>query len=74
MLGWEQVEFPCMSVQNPSVPKVIEPLIPVSASDALRKKTDLKYGTEKTTTARRAAATRVTKKPGVAGRMMPIAS
>lgn len=64
--------FPWISVQNPRTPKVIEPETPVSASDALRKYTDLKYGTEKTTTARRAAAVKVTKNPGVAGRMMPM--
>jgi len=39
---------------------------------ALRKKTDLKYGTQKETTARSAVATKVTMKPGVAGRRQPI--
>lgn len=36
---------------------------------ALRKYTDLEYGTQKDTTANKMAATSVTTKPGVAGRM-----
>jgi hypothetical protein len=39
---------------------------------AFRKKTDLKYGTQKETTAKSAVATSVTRKPGVAGRMQDI--
>jgi hypothetical protein len=45
----------------------MEPLIPSTAREALRKKMDLNHGTEKETTARRMAASRVTMKPGVAG-------
>jgi hypothetical protein len=56
------------SRQYPRVPKVIVPSWPATLKSALRKKTDLKYGTQKETTARRAVATRVTMKPGVAGR------
>jgi len=45
----------------------MEPLIPSTAREALRKNTDLNHGTEKETTARRIVATKVTRKPGVAG-------
>jgi hypothetical protein len=40
---------------------------------ALRKKMDLKKGTQKETTARRTVAVSVQMKPGVAGRRQPIA-
>ena len=68
-LGFEHVVPFDNCTQYPRVPKVIEPLIPWFWRDALRKKTDLKYGTENDTTARRTAARRVTRKPGVAGRI-----
>ena len=47
-------------------------MIPSALRDAFRKKTDLKYGTEKETIARRTAASRVMRNPGVAGRMIPM--
>jgi hypothetical protein len=40
---------------------------------ALRKKMDLKKGTQKETTARSTVAVKVQRKPGVAGRRQPIA-
>jgi hypothetical protein len=46
---------------------VTEPLIPSTASEALRKNTDLNHGTEKETMARRMVAIKVTINPGVAG-------
>jgi hypothetical protein len=46
---------------------VTEPLIPSTASEALRKNTDLNHGTEKETIARRMVAIKVTINPGVAG-------
>ena len=55
--------------QYPSVPNVMLPDRPSTAKEALRKNTDLAYGTEKHTIARRIVAIKVTKKPGVAGRM-----
>jgi len=45
----------------------MEPLIPSTASEALRKNTDLNHGTEKETIARRMVAIKVTINPGVAG-------
>ena len=54
-------------MQYPSTPKVMEPLIPSTEREALRKYIDLNQGTEKETTARRTVATKVTRKPGVAG-------
>lgn len=45
----------------------MEPLIPSTAREALRKYIDLNHGTEKETTARRMVAVKVTRKPGVAG-------
>jgi Flp pilus assembly protein CpaB len=45
----------------------MEPSTPSTASEALRKNTDLNHGTEKVTTARRTVAIKVTIKPGVAG-------
>ena len=65
--GLEQVVPFCSSRQYPRTPKVIEPLTPDTAREALRKKMDLNHGTEKETMARRIVATRVTRKPGVAG-------
>jgi hypothetical protein len=53
--------------QYPRTPKVTEPLIPSTASEALRKNTDLNHGTEKETIARRMVAIKVTINPGVAG-------
>lgn len=67
MLGLVQVVPFARCKQYPSVPKVISPVIPSSARDAFKKKTDLKYGTEKVTMPRRTAAASVTRKPGVAG-------
>ena len=45
----------------------MEPSIPSTESEALRKYMDLNHGTEKETTARRTVAIKVTRKPGVAG-------
>jgi hypothetical protein len=45
----------------------MEPSIPSTEREALRKYIDLNQGTEKETTARRTVAIRVTRKPGVAG-------
>lgn len=45
----------------------MEPSIPSTEREALRKYIDLNHGTEKETTARRTVAIRVTIKPGVAG-------
>ena len=45
----------------------MEPSIPSTEREALRKYIDLNQGTEKETTARRIVATKVTRKPGVAG-------
>jgi hypothetical protein len=70
--GFEQFVFPAISKQYPNVPNVMDPEVPPSDSDALRKYIDLKYGTQNETTANRIVATRVTIKPGVAGRSMPI--
>jgi hypothetical protein len=50
----------------------MSPLCPSAARLALRKKTLWKYGTEKETTARRIVASRVVRKPGVAGFNMAI--
>ena len=47
-------------------------MIPWFASEAFRKKTDLKYGTENVTTTSKIVAVRVRRNPGVAGRRMPI--
>jgi hypothetical protein len=55
------------SRQYPRTPKVTEPLIPSTASEALRKNTDLNNGTEKETMARRMVAVKVIINPGVAG-------
>jgi len=72
MDGFEQ-EVPLLnSKQYPSVPKVMFPLKPLTDMAAFRKKIDLKYGTQNETTAKRTVAARVTRKPGVAGRMRPI--
>lgn len=53
--------------QYPRTPKVTEPSIPCTESEALRKNTDLNHGTEKETMARRMVAIKVTINPGVAG-------
>jgi hypothetical protein len=45
----------------------MEPSIPSTEREALRKKIDLNHGTENETTARRIVAVNVTMKPGVAG-------
>jgi hypothetical protein len=45
----------------------MEPLIPSTEREALRKYIDLNHGTEKETTARSIVAIKVTRKPGVAG-------
>lgn len=58
--------------QYPRVPNVIDSSWPLVVIEALRKKTDLRMGTLKETTARRPVAMRVTRKPGVAGRIRPI--
>ena len=55
------------------MPSVILPVCPDSVIVALRKKMDLRMGVLKETTASRIVAMRVTRKPGVAGRMMPMA-
>lgn len=50
----------------------MDPLTPPTDMLAFRKYTDLKYGTQKETTAKSTVAINVTMKPGVAGRMKPI--
>lgn len=70
--GEEQVVPFENSKQYPNVPKVMVPFTPLEAMVALRKYTDLKYGTQNDTTARRIVAVSVQMNPGVAGRMKPI--
>jgi hypothetical protein len=53
---------------------VIEPLTPSTASEALRKNTNLNHGTEKETMARRMVAVKVIIKPGVAGLIGEVSS
>lgn len=72
MLGLEQVVPLLNSMQYPSVPRMIEPLKLSTVTLALKKKTDLNNGTLNETTARRTVARRVTRNPGVAGRIKPI--
>lgn len=71
-MGLEQVVPFANSRQYPSVPNVMDPLTPPADMLAFRKYTDLKYGTQKETTAKSTVAINVTMKPGVAGRMKPI--
>jgi hypothetical protein len=45
----------------------MEPSVPSTEREAFKKNTDLNHGTEKETTARRIVASKVMRKPGVAG-------
>jgi hypothetical protein len=67
MEALEQVVPLFSSRQYPRTPKVMEPSILSTESEALRRKMDLNHGTEKETMARRTVAIRVTMNPGVAG-------
>ena len=74
MEGLEQV-VPLLSwTQYPRTPKVMEPLIPSTESEALRKYTNLNHGTEKETRARRTVASKVMINPGVAGLIWEVSS
>ena len=73
IVGLEHVvPFDDNSKQYPSVPSDIVPFSLPTVSEACRKETDLMMGTLKDAIAKRIVASRVTRKPGVAGRRQPI--